>query len=148
MGTSGNPGWASRGSSEKIANSLLYNELHKCNFLQGERKPLKTEVFRGPLIIIRVPSGPCHFIPDTKKTLVPVLVNHTGVDSLHDLASRFGLVGTGKTEAALPGQRGEFPHIEDNIFRGNTHRDETANSRRVNDPGLSAVFAFKTGNIP
>jgi hypothetical protein len=49
-GTSGNPGWVSRGfgkmPSEKIANSLLYKELRKSNFLQGVRKHLKTEVFR------------------------------------------------------------------------------------------------------
>jgi hypothetical protein len=47
MGTSGNPGWVSRGSLVKIANSLLCNKLQKCNFLQGIRKPPKTEVFRG-----------------------------------------------------------------------------------------------------
>jgi hypothetical protein len=34
-GTSGNPGWVSRGSSKKIAHSLLHNELRICNFLQG-----------------------------------------------------------------------------------------------------------------
>jgi adenine-specific DNA-methyltransferase len=46
-GTSENPGWVSRGSTEKIANSLVYNKLRSCNFLHGVRKPPKAEVFRG-----------------------------------------------------------------------------------------------------
>jgi hypothetical protein len=37
-GTSENPGWVSRGSSKKIAHSLIYKELRKRNFLQRVRK--------------------------------------------------------------------------------------------------------------
>jgi hypothetical protein len=51
LGISGNPGWVSRDSLEKIANSLLYNELSNCNFLQGVRKLLKTEVFSSFLLL-------------------------------------------------------------------------------------------------
>jgi hypothetical protein len=48
-GTSKNPCWVFRGSLEKIAKSLLRNELHDCNFLLRVRKLLKTEVFRSSL---------------------------------------------------------------------------------------------------
>jgi hypothetical protein len=51
------PGWVSRGSLKKIANSLIYKELCKCNFLQRVRKPLKTEVFRGSLMELPAKPG-------------------------------------------------------------------------------------------